>query len=82
MESKTKPIYVDTELYHTLDELATLDKITIAEVIRQLIERVRHETPKSQWGNYQLSDLIGLYASDKKNAALEHDKYLYRKGVR
>lgn len=71
-----KQIYIPEEYEGQLKELAALMNVAESSLIRDAIAEYLKKI-RTQIGKNPLHDLIGLCDKGKKDASVNHDKYLY-----
>jgi hypothetical protein len=81
MVLKRKQIYVDPESDRKIKKLARATGLTEAEHIRRAIASYIAQIPDSDDATHPLARMIGICDSPigPKDAAIQHDKYLYGK---
>jgi hypothetical protein len=72
-------IYLRDDQYNILNRQASKKKVSIAELIRQAIDRFLPELAVKTKEEDSLNKIIGLGKSGLKDVSEKHDKYLYRK---
>jgi hypothetical protein len=81
MRLKRKQIYVDPESDRKIKRLARATGLPESEHIRRAIASYVAQIPDSDETTHPLARMIGICdrATGPKDAAIDHDKYLYGK---
>ena len=73
LSKKALQVYLRQDQLEALRALAKKEKVSIAELVRQGVDRLLAETPIE---DDPLWDLVNLGQSGAKDLAAEHDRYL------
>lgn len=78
MQVHRTQLYLQELQYQYLLQRARSEHKSIASIVRDLIDKLIHSaTNKERDSIYKI---VGLGHSGKKEAAIHHDKYIYKKG--